>query len=189
MDCADARKVYLSDNPTKTIIDLFPLAFAELQLLVDGLAGKVQDKFNELVHQRAVDVHNGRSNYFIRHRTDAEDSEVSRQLQEVIGDETSRRLLEKFFSDLNSYGPTLHFSLICCNSCTRIQSCAVPARDGRDPARRCPDRRQQTLTSKRVRPNKKGREQSRPFLIYFLKNYSLNPSKFTSYNIASLASL
>ncbi len=118
MDCADARKVYLSDNPTKTIIDLFPLAFAELQLLVDGLAGKVQDKFNELVHQRAVDVHNGRSNYFIRHRTDAEDSEVSRQLQEVIGDETSRRLLEEFFSDLNSYGPTLHFSLICCNSCT-----------------------------------------------------------------------
>jgi hypothetical protein len=72
----------------------------------------VADKFNHLVHDQVGPTS---VPYFITHRTDADDSETSRQLQEVVGDETSRRLLERHFS--NIYGHPVRFSLICCNGC------------------------------------------------------------------------
>jgi hypothetical protein len=117
MNCTQAKKVYLSDNPLQEILSLFPKAMSHISYLVHGLVqGDEKDKFNQLVHDAVGDKLHENTKFFISHRASAEKDQLSHDLQEIIGDETSRRLVEKHFS--SQVGEPIHLTLICCDACS-----------------------------------------------------------------------
>jgi hypothetical protein len=109
MDCKTATKVYASGDPLVNIQGLFPETWAFLETQVrDYVAGKA-DKFDSDVRSIVGPTH---FKYRMTHRDDRD--RLTQDLSELLGDITSRLLLEKHFSAIASQ--PLYFSTICCSS-------------------------------------------------------------------------
>jgi hypothetical protein len=109
MDCKTATKVYASGDPLVNIQGLFPETWAFLEAQVrDYVAGKA-DEFDSSV--RAIVGETG-FRFRMTHRDDRD--RLTNDLSELLGDITSRLLLEKHFGAIA--GSPLYFSTICCSS-------------------------------------------------------------------------
>jgi hypothetical protein len=110
MNCQTATKVYSSNHPLETIKQIFPEAWSFFESESQNLANKVPDTFDtavkEIVGQSDFD-------YRVVHRDDTDTLTV--QVQELLGDVTSRLLIENHFSDI--LGRSIYFSTVCCSGC------------------------------------------------------------------------
>jgi hypothetical protein len=108
MNCEIATEVYSQPDPLSKIRELFPIAWKFLQDESNDFATLQTNTFDMQMHL----IENPRSyHYLSNHRTN--ESELSYQLQELIGDMTSKLLLEEHFSKL--IRKPIHFGLLCCD--------------------------------------------------------------------------
>jgi hypothetical protein len=108
MNCETATEVYSHTNPLGKISELFPLAWKFLQDESYDFTLQNSNSFDQQLHNI---VDSMPFQYLGNHRTN--ESELSYQLQELIGDMTSKLLLEEYFSGL--IGKSIYFSLLCCD--------------------------------------------------------------------------
>jgi hypothetical protein len=109
MDCKTATKVYKTDNPLDNIRRIFPeawsflenQAFAFVQSKADGFDTEIKKMVGATPFQ-----------FRITHRDDTE--QLTKDISELLGDITSRLLLEQHFSKV--VGQRLYFNTICCSS-------------------------------------------------------------------------
>lgn len=109
MDCKTATRVYASGDPLANIQALFPDAWAFLTQQVQAFLQQEGDRFDDAIKAKLGPTD---FNYRIVHRDD--EAQLTHDLQELLGDITSRLLLEEYFSA--QAGRSLHFSTICCSS-------------------------------------------------------------------------
>ncbi|WP_341525051.1 hypothetical protein WKK05_20815 [Nostoc sp. UHCC 0302] len=109
MDCKTATLVYQTENHIEKIREIFPDAW---KFLEEQSFAYVEGKENEF--DSAVKNLIGEHNFKFRtiHRDDKDP--LTKDLSELLGDITSRLLLEKHFSEL--VGQKVFFSNICCKS-------------------------------------------------------------------------
>jgi hypothetical protein len=109
MDCKTATKVYASGDPLANIQRLFPETWAFLEAQVKDYGAGKADAFDSAVRNIV-----GETGFRFRmtHRDDRD--RLTNDLSELLGDITSRLLLEKHFSAIA--GAPLYFSTICCSS-------------------------------------------------------------------------
>lgn len=109
MDCKTATLVYQTENHLEKIREIFPEAWKFLEEQSFAYVQGKEDKFDLAVKDLI-----GESNFKYRmvHRDDKD--QLTKDLADLLGDITSRLLLEKYFSEL--VGQQLFFSTICCNS-------------------------------------------------------------------------
>jgi hypothetical protein len=109
MDCKTATLVYQSDNHLEKIQEIFPAAWNFLEAQAFAYVEGKKDDFDT-----AVKALVGETKFKFRmvHRDDKD--QLTKDLGELLGDITSRLLLEKHFSQL--VGQPVFFSTICCNS-------------------------------------------------------------------------
>ena len=108
MNCETATKVYSSTFPLLTIEELFPLAWQFLIIQSNNFVEKRTNSFDRKVHEL---VGSKDFAYLTTHREN--EDELSKELQELIGDLTSKLLLEDYFSKL--VNKKLYFGLLCCD--------------------------------------------------------------------------
>jgi hypothetical protein len=108
MNCETATIVYSTSNPLDKIKELFPLAWDFLELQTINFRYGYTNQFDIAV-QKLVGAKDYR---YLTHHRENED-ELSIQLQELIGDLTSKLLLQKYFSDLIE--KQIFFGLLCCD--------------------------------------------------------------------------
>ncbi|WP_016953416.1 hypothetical protein [Anabaena sp. PCC 7108] len=109
MDCKTATLVYQTENHLEKIKEIFPEAW---QFLEEQAFAYVQSKAHNF--DSAVKALVGKTNFKFRmvHRDDQD--QLTKDLGELLGDITSRLLLEKHFSEV--VGQKIFFSTICCSS-------------------------------------------------------------------------
>ncbi len=109
MDCKTATKVYLAGDPLTQIRELFPETWAFLEAQAKAFVSRQPDGFDTAVKEKTGSLG---FDFRLTHRDDRD--RLTQDLSELLGDVTSRLLLEKHFSGV--VGQTLHFSTICCSS-------------------------------------------------------------------------
>ncbi|MGL4758031.1 MAG: hypothetical protein ACRCXZ_01745 [Patescibacteria group bacterium] len=109
MDCLTAQLVYLHENPIGQIQSIFPEAWTFLEKAAYDFTNNNTNKFNDLLHNAI-----GQKPYQYHSEYRNGDSKLSHDLQELIGDLTSRTLLEHHFSKLTN--KSIYFGLLCCDS-------------------------------------------------------------------------
>ncbi|KOP25807.1 hypothetical protein AMR41_13960 [Hapalosiphon sp. MRB220] len=109
MDCKTATLVYQTENHLEKIREIFPEAWKFLEEVSFAYVQKKPDKFDSAVKEIV-----GEKPFQFRmvHRDDRD--QLTKDLSDLLGDITSRLLLEKHFSEV--VGQQLFFSTICCNS-------------------------------------------------------------------------
>lgn len=109
MDCQTATLVYQAENHLEKIQEIFPEAW---KFLEEQAFAYVQGKAHEF--DSAVKKLVGETSFKFRmvHRDDKD--QLTKDLSELLGDITSRLLLEKHFSQV--VGQQIFFSTICCSS-------------------------------------------------------------------------
>jgi hypothetical protein len=109
MDCKTATLVYQTENHLEKIREIFPEAWKFLEEVSFAYVQGKEDKFDS-------DIRNlvGEKPFKFRmvHRDDKD--QLTKDLSDLLGDITSRLLLEKHFSQV--VGQQVFFSTICCNS-------------------------------------------------------------------------
>jgi hypothetical protein len=109
MDCKTATQVYSTDNPLKKIQELFPEAWQFLEDRAIAFAAEKADRFDSAIKKIVGETP---FHFRITHQDDRD--KLTHDLAELLGDITSRLLLEKHFSE--QVGMPLFFSTICCSS-------------------------------------------------------------------------
>jgi hypothetical protein len=109
MDCKTATLVYQTDNHLENIRKIFPEAWKFLEEVSVAYVQGKEDKFDSDIRDLV-----GETPFKFRmvHRDDRD--QLTKDLSDLLGDITSRLLLEKHFSEV--VGQSLYFSTICCNS-------------------------------------------------------------------------
>ena len=109
MDCKTATLVYQTENHLEKIQEIFPEAW---NFLEEQAFAYVEGKEHEF--DSAVKALVGQTNFKFRmvHRDDKD--QLTKDLGDLLGDITSRLLLEKHFSEV--VGQPVFFSTICYNS-------------------------------------------------------------------------
>jgi hypothetical protein len=109
MDCKTATLVYKGGNYLENIREIFPEAWQFLEEVsfayVAGKADNFDSAIREIVGEKPF-------KYRMVHRDDKD--QLTKDLGDLLGDITSRLMLEKHFSAV--VGKPLFFSTICCNS-------------------------------------------------------------------------
>jgi hypothetical protein len=109
MDCKTATLVYQTENHLENIKQIFPEAWDFLEQVswdyVRASADKFDSAIREIVGEKPF-------KYRMVHRDDKD--QLTKDLGDLLGDITSRLLLEKHFSAV--VGQKVFFSTICCNS-------------------------------------------------------------------------
>jgi hypothetical protein len=108
MNCEIATIVYSHSNPLAKIQEIFPLAW---NFLNNESLDYLNSTTNDFDYRLSQIVGTVDFKFLGNHRVN--ESELSHQLQELIGDLTSRLLLEDHFSNL--IGTPIHFALLCCD--------------------------------------------------------------------------
>jgi hypothetical protein len=109
MDCKTATLVYQTENHLEKIREIFPEAWKFLEEQAFAYVQGKQDNFDSAVKNLVGRTH---FKYRMVHRDDKD--QLTKDLGELLGDITSRLLLEKHFSEL--VGQKVFFSTICCSS-------------------------------------------------------------------------
>jgi hypothetical protein len=109
MDCKTATLVYETGNPLENIRKMFPEAW---QFLTDQSAAFVAGKDDAFDAEIKKSIGKTPFGFRITHRDDTE--QLTKDISELLGDITSRLLLEQHFSQV--VGRPLYFSTICCSS-------------------------------------------------------------------------
>ncbi|AKG22996.1 hypothetical protein [Calothrix sp. 336/3] len=109
MDCKTATLVYQAENYLEKIREIFPEAWEFLEAQSFGYVQSQPNNFDA-----AIKTMVGETGFKFRmvHRDDKD--QLTKDLGDLLGDITSRLLLEKHFSQL--VGQPIFFSTICCNS-------------------------------------------------------------------------
>jgi hypothetical protein len=109
MDCKTATLVYQGGNYLENIANIFPEAWKFLEEVafayVDAKADEFDSAIREIVGERPF-------KFRMVHRDDKD--QLTKDLGDLLGDITSRLMLEKHFSEV--VGQKVYFSTICCNS-------------------------------------------------------------------------
>ncbi|MBE9008989.1 hypothetical protein IQ250_02075 [Pseudanabaenaceae cyanobacterium LEGE 13415] len=109
MDCKTATLVYRSGNAIENIRQLFPEAWEFLEkqafAFVQHQADEFDSQLKKIVGQTDFE-------FRITHRDDTE--QLTKDISELLGDITSRLLLERHFSGV--VGQPIFFHTICCSS-------------------------------------------------------------------------
>lgn len=109
MDCKTATLVYQGEDYLENIRKIFPQAWQFLaevsSAYVEGKPDKFDSDIRELVGEKPF-------KFRMVHRDDRD--QLTKDLGDLLGDITSRLLLEKHFSQV--VGKQVYFSTICCNS-------------------------------------------------------------------------
>ena len=109
MDCKTATLVYETGNPLEKIREIFPEAWNFLTHQALAFVAGKDDAFDAEI-KRSIDK--TPFEFRITHRDDTE--QLTKDISELLGDITSRLLLEQHFSRVA--GRPLYFSTICCSS-------------------------------------------------------------------------
>ncbi|MDM9382768.1 hypothetical protein QUB80_18915 [Chlorogloeopsis sp. ULAP01] len=109
MDCKTATLVYQSENHLEKIREIFPEAWTFLEEVSWAYVQNKSDKFDAAVKELVGEIP---FKFRMVHRDDRD--QLTKDLSDLLGDITSRLLLEKHFSKL--VGQPVFFSTICCNS-------------------------------------------------------------------------
>ena len=109
MDCKTATLVYETGNPLEKIREIFPEAWNFLTNQALAFVAGKEDEFDSEIKKSI-----GKTPFVFRitHRDDTE--QLTKDISELLGDITSRLLLEQHFSEV--VGRPLYFSTICCSS-------------------------------------------------------------------------
>ena len=109
MDCKTATLVYETGNPLEKIREIFPEAWNFLTHQALAFVAGKDDAFDAEI-KRSI----GKTPFEFRitHRDDTE--QLTKDISELLGDITSRLLLEQHFSQVA--GRPLYFSTTCCSS-------------------------------------------------------------------------
>jgi hypothetical protein len=109
MDCKTATLVYQTENHLEKIREIFPAAWKFLEEQAFAYVQGKKDNFDSAVKDLV-----GETQFKFRmvHRDDKD--QLTKDISELLGDITSRLLLEKHFSQL--VGQKVFFSTICCSS-------------------------------------------------------------------------
>ncbi|BAZ37990.1 hypothetical protein NIES4101_39200 [Calothrix sp. NIES-4101] len=109
MDCKTATLVYQGGNYLENIREIFPVAWKFLEEVsfayIDAKPDNFDSAIREIVGEKPF-------RYRMVHRDDKD--QLTKDLADLLGDITSRLLLEKHFSEV--VGQPVFFSTICCNS-------------------------------------------------------------------------
>ncbi|MDJ0733901.1 MAG: hypothetical protein QNJ47_07420 [Nostocaceae cyanobacterium] len=109
MDCKTATLVYQGENHLEKIREIFPDAwdfFTKVSFaFVEGKLDKFDSAVKELVGETPF-------KFRMVHRDDKD--QLTKDISELLGDITSRLLLEKHFSEV--VDQPIFFSTICCSS-------------------------------------------------------------------------
>jgi hypothetical protein len=108
MDCQTATLVYKTDDHLGQIQAIFPEAWAFLEAQAFAFVERKADQFDAAVKQI---VGASPFPYRVTHR-DGRD-QLSKDIAELLGDITSRLLLEQHFSQV--VGHPIFFSTVCCD--------------------------------------------------------------------------
>ncbi|BAZ07355.1 hypothetical protein [Calothrix sp. NIES-3974] len=109
MDCQTATLVYQSENHLEKIREIFPQAWQFLEEVSWAYAQAKTDKFDTAIKNLVGETP---FKYRMVHRDDRD--QLTKDLGDLLGDITSRLLLERHFSQV--VGQPVFFSTICCNS-------------------------------------------------------------------------
>ncbi|MEB3293691.1 MAG: hypothetical protein VKJ24_11070 [Synechococcales bacterium] len=109
MDCKTATQVYQGNQPLAQIQALFPATWAFLEQQAWAFVRQQSDPFDGAVRKIVGDPG---FQFRLVHRDDRD--QITHDLSQLLGDVTSRLLLEQHFSQL--VGQPLHFSSLCCSS-------------------------------------------------------------------------
>ncbi len=109
MDCKTATLVYQTENHLENIKQIFPEAWDFLEQVSWDYVRASVDKFDSAIREI---VGEKPFKYRMVHRDDKD--QLTKDLGDLLGDITSRLLLEKHFSAV--VGQKVFFSTICCNS-------------------------------------------------------------------------
>jgi hypothetical protein len=109
MDCKTATLVYKTGNPLDRIQEIFPEAWSFLSSQAWAFVAGKDDEFDGEIKKAIGPTP---FQFRITHRDDTE--QLTKDISELLGDITSRLLLEQHFSQV--VGRTLYFSTICCSS-------------------------------------------------------------------------
>lgn len=109
MDCKTATLVYKTGNPLDKIQEIFPEAWSFLSAQAWAFVALKDDEFDGEIKKAIGPTP---FQFRITHRDDTE--QLTKDISELLGDITSRLLLEQHFSQV--VGRTLYFSTICCSS-------------------------------------------------------------------------
>ena len=109
MDCKTATLVYETGNPLENIRKMFPEAWQFLTAQSAAFVAGKDDAFDAEIKKSIGKTLFG---FRITHRDDTE--QLTKDISELLGDITSRLLLEQHFSQV--VGRPLYFSTICCSS-------------------------------------------------------------------------
>jgi hypothetical protein len=109
MDCKTATLVYQTENHLEKIREIFPEAWKFLEEQSFAYVQGKEDNFDSAVKGLVGET---KFKFRMVHRDDKD--QLTKDLTELLGDITSRLLLEKHFSQL--VGQKVFFSTICCSS-------------------------------------------------------------------------
>jgi hypothetical protein len=108
MNCQTATQVYSSTNPLTAIQEMFPEAWSFFLSESANLVNQRPDSFDTSVKNMVGPTS---FDYRVVHRDDTDTLTI--QVQELLGDITSRLLIEKHFSEL--LGKNIFFNTVCCS--------------------------------------------------------------------------
>jgi hypothetical protein len=108
MNCQTARQVYLAADHIASIRERFPVAFEFLAQQAQAFLDRAPDKFDAAVKQIV-----GATPFPYRVVHQDEKTQLSQDISELLGDITSRLLLEQHFSQ--QVGHPIFFNTVCCD--------------------------------------------------------------------------
>jgi hypothetical protein len=108
MDCQTATLVYKTENHLEKIQEIFPQAWAFLEAQAIAFVQGKADSFDSAVKQIVGETP---IQYRVTHQ-DGRD-QLSKDIAELLGDITSRLLLEQHFSQV--LGRSIFFNTVCCD--------------------------------------------------------------------------
>jgi hypothetical protein len=109
MDCKTATLVYKSGDSIENIRRIFPEAWEFLEKQAFAFVQRQADQFDSQLKNIVGET---QFQFRITHRDDTE--QLTKDISDLLGDITSRLLLEQHFSKL--VGQPLFFHTICCSS-------------------------------------------------------------------------
>jgi hypothetical protein len=108
MDCQTATLVYKTENHLERIQEIFPQAWAFLEAqaiaFVEGKADSFDAAVKNIVGETPIP-------YRVTHQDGR--TQLSKDISELLGDITSRLLLEQHFSQ--TLGQPIFFNTVCCD--------------------------------------------------------------------------
>jgi len=109
MDCKTATLVYQTENHLENIQQIFPTAWQFLEKQAFAFVEGKQDKFDSAIRNLI-----GETPFKFRMTHSDDKDQLTKDISELLGDITSRLLLEKHFSQV--VGRPIFFSTACCSS-------------------------------------------------------------------------